>query len=72
MDRERLKTLAGLEEAKESSLWGRERVSGVWRHLRGVTPETADQWFAIFSKDPDDRKKYDHLMVARTKAPVDR
>jgi hypothetical protein len=36
---------------KPLHLWRKSRTSGLWRIARDVTPETAEQWLAIFRRD---------------------
>jgi hypothetical protein len=38
---------------KPKSLWGLKRISGLWEHIRDVSPETEAQWLKTFQEDED-------------------
>jgi hypothetical protein len=33
------------------SIWERGSITGLWKHVRNVSEETADTWLHIFKKD---------------------
>lgn len=46
-------------------LWG--KITGIWEVLRSVTPETAEQWLAIWKADPTVTEKYEQIHVSKNK-----
>jgi len=48
-------------------LWGLNKITGIWEVLRSVTPETADQWLAIWKADQATVEKYDNIQVSKNK-----
>lgn len=42
-----------MKHSKGKSLWGFHRVTGLWRILRDVSPETESEWLRIFQEDED-------------------
>ena len=43
--------MQGLAWSSYIRLWKYNRVTGLWDYQRTVTPETADQWLAIFTRN---------------------
>ncbi len=51
-------TESTLNEGKNLGLWKANKRTGYWEHQREVTPETKDQWLAVWKKaEPDETFK---------------